>query len=230
MQYYRLLTQETALCEHLRAPGVGQRYARSCRDISATIPQDLVALHAAIGSRALRSVLDDTTPRITIWCANPVSMEVRSITRAPDPAIMQKVGNWTICTDTRLEAELYAQREERLPNETGGVLIGSIDQQRKRIYVVLSISSPPDSVEWPTSYIRGCQGLTHHVQRINTITGGNLAYVGEWHSHPRGHQCTPSTTDRQALQQLAAMRSIDDLPALMAIITDSEVGWNIAQV
>lgn len=229
MQYYRLLTQEPGLREHLRAPGPGRRYARSCRDVSATIPQELVALHAAIGSRALRTMLDDPAPRLTIWRADPETLTATIIMRTPAPTIKVEVEGWTIYTDALLQAQLQTQREERLPNETGGVLIGSVDLQRRRIYVVLSIPSPPDSIEWPTTYIRGCVGLAQQVRDIDLITSGELVYVGEWHSHPQGHSTAPSSTDREALAQLTVLRSFDGLPALMAIVADRAWGWTVRQ-
>ena len=70
MQYYRLLTEEPSLQEHLRHDEGGQiRYAHSCRDVSGTISQEHVALHAAVGSRALRLALDGEGAAIAVWQA-----------------------------------------------------------------------------------------------------------------------------------------------------------------
>ena len=54
-------------------------------------------------------------------------------------------------------------RNAKLPNETGGVLVGSLDLERKIAYVIDTVPSPPDSEEWPTVYIRGCRGLRRQV-------------------------------------------------------------------
>ena len=59
MQYYRNLLHEPDLDGHLRRSDGQVRYANSCRDISATIPQDLIALQAAVCSRALRTIVAD---------------------------------------------------------------------------------------------------------------------------------------------------------------------------
>ena len=55
--------------------------------------------------------------------------------------------------------KVYAARIKKLPNETGGILVGTYDMQRKIVYVVDCLLAPPDSEEWPTGFIRGFQGL-----------------------------------------------------------------------
>ena len=54
-----------------------------------------------------------------------------------------------------LLAKLSSLREPKLPNETGGVLLGSFDVERRILYIADALPSPPDSEEWPTLYIRG---------------------------------------------------------------------------
>lgn len=66
MQYYRQLTRDSKLANHLQGEQGAVRYGVGCRDRSGTIPQDLVALHAANGSRALRTALTLEDARITI--------------------------------------------------------------------------------------------------------------------------------------------------------------------
>ncbi len=227
MQYYRLLVQEEVLHQHLQVEGQRQRYARSCRDVSVTIPQDLMALHAGIGCRAFRTALARPSAQIVVWQANPDEMMVTRVRGCPAPLVTQRVGDWVIIADTWLLEQLRRQREAKLPNETGGVLIGAFDPRRRRVYVVLSLPSPPDSVEWPTLYIRGCQGLKQRVEEIGAITAGQLGYVGEWHSHPRGHSCTPSSDDQLVLRWLADERAVDGLPGLMVIVGEDECGWHL---
>lgn len=69
---------------------------------------------------------------------------------------------------------LYCQRKEKLPNETGGVLIGSYDFAHNICYIVDAIDSPSDSKEYPDAYIRGSNGLYEKVCKIENITIGNL--------------------------------------------------------
>lgn len=227
MQYYRLLTEKVELEDHLRREEGGRiRYAHSCRDVSATISQEYVALHAAIGSRALRRALDCEDATINIWQADD-NGGVRSLRLSPASTIIEKKGAWTIYTDTRLLEKAQEIRASKLPNETGGVLIGAFDMQRRITYVVDLLPAPPDSLEQPTGFIRGSHGLTEAVERIEKITGGQLTYIGEWHSHPSGHGVKPSNNyDRKLFEWLRGKMATDGLPPLMLIVGDrTRYGW-----
>ena len=113
---------------------------------------------------------------------------------------------------------LAQMRESRLPNETGGVLVGSRDRSRKILYVVDALPSPPDSEELKTSYIRGTKGLSEEVERIVRITGSNLDYIGEWHSHPDGHNVEPSANDQKLLTWIRAGMEEAGETGLMCIV------------
>jgi Prokaryotic homologs of the JAB domain len=105
-----------------------------------------------------------------------------------------------------------------LPNETGGVLLGSYDMQRQIVYVVAMLPSPPDSDEWPSSYKRGCAGLASAVANIANRTLLNLDYIGEWHSHPAGVTTDLSGIDKQAMKEISSEMEKTGLPSLMLIV------------
>jgi hypothetical protein len=229
LQYYRLIAQDDRLAHHLQVNGRPQRIGRSCRDISVTLAQDLVALHAATGSRAVRLAIEHTTAQVSIWQANPASGTITRIDAVPSTSVVQQVEGWTVYADTGLLAHLQEQRQSRLPNETGGVLLGTFDMERKRVSIVDALYSPSDSVEWPTLYIRGCEGLAEQVSAIERRTAGWLSYIGEWHTHPLGIPATPSHADQQVLRWLADARAVEGLPAVMAIVSDSGSQWYIKE-
>lgn len=231
MQYYRFLIQEPALANHLQPAGRQVRYARSCRDLSSDIPQDLVALHAAIVSRAIRTLPADAKASIALWRTDTAELNTTIHRIDPPETLERKINEWTVFTDHYLLDKMWRVRLEKLPNETGGILIGSFDMQRKIVYILDLLPSPPDSTEWPTVYIRGCKGLTQQVSEIEKITAGMLGYVGEWHSHPRNCGCSPSGDDRKAFQWLARNRNIAGFPALMLIAgDDNQYCWYLGQI
>jgi integrative and conjugative element protein (TIGR02256 family) len=231
MQYYRSLIHESALTNHLQQADSRVRYARSCRDLSSSIPQDLVALHAAIMSRALRTVVSDAKARIAIWQTDSTELSTTIHRIDLSQKIEQPIGDWMMCTDQYLLDKIWQMRAEKLPNETGGVLIGSFDMQRKMVYIVDLLPSPPDSTEWPTVYIRGCKGLTQDVGEIERLTAGMLGYVGEWHSHPRYCGCSPSQDDRRAFRWLTRSMNTAGFPALMLIVgDDKQYCWYLGQM
>jgi hypothetical protein len=230
LQLYRSLINDPRLCNHLIRKGGQIRYGRTCRDVSSELPQELVALHAAIGSRAVRNTTRNDAARIAVWQAHSDDLAVDQIEIEPADMVERVLGEWRLCTDRWLMDKIARLRAEKLPNETGGVLIGAFDRERKIAYVVDTIPSPPDSTEWPAVYIRGARGLRTRVEEIGLITDGMLGYTGEWHAHPTGCGVTPSNDDRKAFAWLAGNMAHDGLPPLMLIVGDDEFGWHIERI
>ncbi len=227
MRYYRELIIRPELKEHMNLAEEQLRYARSCGDVSSVLAQDLVALHAATATRACRSALGVANPSILLWRTSEANVGIEYTDVEPSPALAQKADDWLVVTDQWLMDKVARERLDRMPNETGGVLVGTRDTKRRIVYVVESLPSPPDSTEWPAVYIRGKQGLRRRLEEIMHITGNHLGYVGEWHSHPRGHSPSPSSNDRRAFQWLSDMLAPEGLPATMLIVGESASAWYV---
>ncbi len=218
MQYYRAVACAESLKDHFR-PIVGRRrYGQSCRDITVTLPQELVSLHAAVGSRALKEAFKSNEAQIVVWRSDTLG-NVHRIDVATSVVVHQDIGDWKIIIDEIFLKKLQRLRLEKMPNETGGVLIGAFDLERRFIYIVDTVPSPPDSKEWPVLYIRGCQGLSSQVEEIAGKTYNMLEYIGEWHSHP-GRDTTPSTDDMLVFSWLTDLMNRDGLPSVMMIAGD----------
>ena len=222
MQYYRYVISEPCLADHLKKKHGHIRFATSCRDVSATIPQDYVALHAAICSRTIHKLTSNEHAFMSIWRINEDQINVQSYQIPVRNSITCKIGNWTLCTDEGFIEKVQKARSDKLPNETGGVLVGSYDMQREIVYVADFLPSPPDSEEWPTHYIRGCQGLREQIDKIYEITEKQLEYIGEWHSHPPNCSVKPSQDDRKVFEWISEYMTADGLPPLMLIVGDTE--------
>jgi hypothetical protein len=229
MCYYRELTRRSELGTHIAHDGERLRYANSCRDVSARIPQDVLSVHSGVAARAIRISAQADSSQISLWRAGG-DLSVSRIDVEPTPARRFSLGDWTLSVDEELLATMASLRDEKLPNETGGVLIGSHDLERRIIYLVDTVPSPADSKEWPTLYIRGAEGLADEVRRIESVTGGWLTYAGEWHSHPDGAGVHPSGDDRKVFEWLTEHMVPDGLPPVMAIIGDQgEVAWFVGE-
>ncbi|MEZ5318330.1 MAG: Mov34/MPN/PAD-1 family protein [Vicinamibacterales bacterium] len=217
MQYYRAVLRDARLRDHLRAPDGRMRYGTSCRDVSARLPQAQVALHAAIAARRLPVLADQDDAAIRIWQASERTDDVVALDLAPRRVTRQAVGDWTVVYDDGLVETIVGLRHARLPNETGGVLLGAFDVERRIVYVVDTISSPLDSQERTTLYIRGVEGLHERLKDAQKRTFGQLEYVGEWHSHPDGCPCMPSRDDLTVLSWLSSHMDADGVPGVMMI-------------
>jgi integrative and conjugative element protein (TIGR02256 family) len=222
MMYYRAVLENQELHSHLVRSDQPVRYSNACRDLSAVVAQDHIALHAAIASRAIRRFLAQPAGAIAIWRANSEG----TVDRVDVPivaAIEVSVGGWRIVFDATVKRAMRKHRLRRLPNETGGVLLGAFDLDRKLVFVSHVVGSPDDSREWPTIYIRGSSGLRSAVQDAERLTQGGLEYIGEWHSHPDGFSGEASSTDKRALRLLSAEMGEDARPAVMFIVAQKEI-------
>lgn len=230
MEYYRALIRRFDLQDHLLTNGHPIRYSHACRDVSVQLPQDQVALHAAIGARAVRVAVSTPTASLMLWRSG----SDLSVTAYPiDPSAYAEIpaGYWTIAVSHQLLGELIEHRQSRLPNETGGVLVGVFDTQYRRIYIVDQIPSPPDSREWPTAYYRGVEGVPEELERISACTGRQVVYAGEWHSHPDQCPVDPSEDDQEVFGWLHYHRQWDGLPPLMLIVGEQgRTGWYVTDL
>ncbi|MDE0635226.1 MAG: Mov34/MPN/PAD-1 family protein [Candidatus Poribacteria bacterium] len=222
MQYYRHVINEDCLEGLLQMEPEHFRYSNSCSDVSATIPQDFVAMHAAICSRTIYQLTSNKQPLLSIWRIDADQFSVQKYSFPVKKTIEHKKGKWRLFTDEGFIKKIYEERAKKLPNETGGVLIGSYDMQRKIVYVVDYLPSPPDSKEWPTHYIRGCQGLRSKIEKIQQSTTNRIKYVGEWHSHPPNCGVKPSQDDRKVFEWISDFMTVEGLPPLMLIVGDHE--------
>jgi integrative and conjugative element protein (TIGR02256 family) len=224
MQYYRMLLEESALSEHFQPPEGQVRTARSCRDVSAVLAGDIVSHHASVASRGFRMALSQDDARIYIWRTDQ-QFNTRLFQRSPARMIERAVGNARVITDELFLSAVRQERQRKLPRETGGVLLGTWDLQRGIVYVVAMIPSPDDSEERPTTYIRGCQGLESAVSRGVAESGGQLQYIGEWHSHPDGHSANPSEDDCKLFNWVREYTTQDGYPPVMLIVGEKESRW-----
>jgi len=128
------------------------------------------------------------------------------------------INGWQLRTSVAVIERMQEYRKARLPNETGGVLLGETDYEARTIHISFAIPSPKDSEEWPFSYRRGVEGLVQQIESIKEVTGNELTYVGEWHTHPDGADITPSTLDLQAHHWLVEEMGEVGLPGLMVIV------------
>jgi len=216
MQYYRGICGNEQLNDHLKKPFGKIRIGNSCRDISTILPFDLTVQHAGVISSGIKNALIEKKANISIWRSQKGGIIKYELPIYNEERL--KFGDWTLVYDEFFIDKVNTARSEKFPNETGGAIIGSYDRQRKIIYVVDSIKSPDDSIEWPTVYIRGIKGLKRKIEHIETVSDRMLTYIGEWHSHPPNCSANPSPDDIQAFLWLAKVLNESGMLSLMLIV------------
>lgn len=227
MQYYRLIYQEETLHDHLkREEGSKIRYvSHSCRDITQKISQDKISLHAAIASNALKQTISEGNSRLVIWHIVNETFEVQKLEFKPSSWEHFECEHWTIFVDSWVIEKMKSHRKSNLPHETGGVLIGSIDYQRKILYLIDTLLAPPDSIQTSTSFIRGTDGLYSDYHSYLKLTDNQVVYLGEWHSHPNNYSTRPSSDDKQLFLYLSEKLRQEGSPTLMLIVGDTSMNF-----
>lgn len=222
MMYYGEVAARDDLRDHLSPPAGRARYGASCRDVSVSMSQAAVATHAGIAANAVMRTSDRDSASVRVWRTDADTLAVRAVELGVHPFVKQAQHDWRVCVSRKLLDDVMAWRKDRLPNETGGILLGGVDHDRRCLHLVLALPSPPDSEEWPTVYIRGVRGLQQARERIVEATAGNLDYLGEWHSHPPGSRTTPSDDDRTVFRWIAELAAADGRPPVMLIIGEAD--------
>jgi hypothetical protein len=219
LSYYRAVAENPALADHFALPPT-TRYARGCREVSAQLPQALVAVHAGVAAGVIRNLVDGDEAFAAVWHLDDATFEVRRVDLDLRPMLTMPSAGWTVHIAEDLIARLYALREAHLPAETGGVLLGDFDTTRRRVYLAMTLGSPPDSTEEVTGYVRGAFGVAEAVQGVQARTLDMLRYVGEWHSHPKGSSALPSGEDLSLYGHLSDEMAVEGYPPVMMIVAE----------
>ncbi|MDO9528118.1 MAG: ThiF family adenylyltransferase [Syntrophales bacterium] len=203
-------------------------YSTSCSSQTAVVAQDCVAIHGGILTRQIKKVIFNKTALAYINSISEVNSSVKVTEVIPSEVIVKEQDLWQFRISQFAVDEMNEYRNQKLPNETGGVLIGWINSHEKVIYIGKALPAPPDSNERPYSFIRGKDGLYKKVQEIKGISNNDLYYVGEWHSHPHNASVSQSGSDRKSIVKLSEIMLEDTLPGVMIILGDSkELGWYV---
>lgn len=229
-QYYRaILTNDCWGTDHLEGNSGSLWVGAGCRDITMAMSNELVWLHGSILARQLRLLSDKEEAQIKIWDCDGLSGAVSAHDIQACKPIYAEVGDWTVWWDVSIEDGMSRLRNDELPNETGGILLGFVDQKIKTISVVLARPAPEDSTATPQEFLRGTAGVEGDIDECRRRTGGIVSYLGEWHSHPRGCKSDPSTHDRKQLDYLENVMARDGSPAISMIVSDSTISVSLGQ-
>ena len=213
-QYYRAVLRDCRLDQHIRRERTF-RYSAGCRDVATCIGQDDVALASALLARQVRSANDRAAA--AVW-QQEADGGVRRVEVPLSDVIRVECDGWCFVLDRALVEHVGSLRHARLPVETGGVLIGYFDVSHRYVYIVDGLPAPRDSDEREDAFIRGFAGLRDEIHRIEARTGGQVGYVGEWHSHPDGAGVAMSDDDSELLRQIADEVRADGQPGVMMIV------------
>lgn len=222
-QYYRTLIRDDWGARHLDGNLATYWSGASCRDISVAMPYSRIIAHAGALAEQLMARAGSAQACLRVWEHDADTSAVSFHEVVPVGERCLDFGDLVVYFDEGLETHLKELRLAALPNETGGILLGYHDFNIGAIVVVDALPAPADSCASPVDFERGTSGLLAAVQEASRRTAGIVGYVGEWHSHPRGHSASPSQDDLFQLVEISLGMHDDGLPALQLIVGEGDI-------
>jgi len=226
-QYYRAILTRSWGENHLTGYVSNMRFGGGCRDLSSKISNEFVQLHIANLARHVRLHQNKEHAKIQIWHIDSETGSVSTDVIQPEISLHTQVGEWKIVWDSEIQNKLKTLRSQMLPNETGGILLGYIDQKIKCIIIVDALPAPIDSISDKEGFIRGIQHVKAAVSSAQEKTAGIVSYIGEWHSHPTGTSTNPSDLDNKLIDALSKQLYEDGAPGVILIIGENNENWII---
>ena len=224
-QYYRSILDsdwgKAHLSGHLGRYWVGA----GCREVTLSMSDELVHLHTATLARQLRKSTSQEDAKICIWDYEDDTGGIIPYNIPVFQSRSAQIAGWKIVWDDGFIESARKYRAEALPDETGGILFGIIDQKDRTISLVKACSAPIDSESSPSSFKRSAYCSTDVLDDCRERTADIVKYIGEWHSHPPSHGALPSPDDIGQLKFITAELQTEGMPALMMIIAESQVGF-----
>jgi integrative and conjugative element protein (TIGR02256 family) len=127
---------------------------------------------------------------------------------------------------TEMRTEVRRGARVRGPRiETGGILLGSIDDAAAVIYVDRVTGPPPDSYLSPIYFQHGQTGAQQSVDVHRRRSRGMSGFVGYWHTHPGG-AAAPSRTDEEGMASIVTPDGSRQRAA-MVILGGRPYAWDL---
>lgn len=193
----------------------------NCRSLTTPMSDATVSRSASLAGLQLERWLIDGLPNDAVICAGITDVEGLGMawTRVGlGPTIVLDVpddSGWNIRVLHPVAQAIHADAIQWGSQETGGALVGRISYESRTITIAGIVEAPSDSVREAARFVLGTDGLIHDLRAANETSLGYLAFIGTWHSHPKGG--AHSGIDRKTLRGIA--KDAVGLPAVSLVWT-----------
>lgn len=230
---YGLSLHNANICEWLQREKLANsnnnitvRVGVGCNSETTILSDDKISSHAAYFSGVIKRKMSNNSADGTInLCRinDATSYGIGSETINVSPVhIFEAINDttWSIRVQDEVYKKILKEFSIGGKSETGGVFIGYCNHKIKTIYVVDSIHAPKDSEANSIHFMRGIDGLPEEIENAIKSSGGQIGYIGEWHTHPKG----PNALSDQDMESVCKHKSEFEklnppLPVFLTIIT-----------
>lgn len=101
-----------------------------------------------------------------------------------------------------LRAQMRLEAQNKLPDETGGVLLGEWRAPYTEAIVRYVIGPGPNAVHHQESFVPDYSYQEEEIARLYSVSRRRVVYLGDWHSHPVGGAYL-SPRDKETLRRIA---------------------------
>jgi integrative and conjugative element protein (TIGR02256 family) len=197
---------------------------QSCSSNTLIMSDAAISLYAASCSLQIQKILEDGLPetgKLLLMKQGDIGDLSTEKFDIPNSMVIRSLRpkNWQTHLSSSVEKRMRELSSRKQPNETGGVLLGSVFLNAKTIVITDILDAPSDSIETHTEFVLGTEGLETQIKDIERKTNGKVTYLGTWHSHPFGGGA--SETDKKTSAKLLFVRNYE--PTVCLIWTPTEV-------
>lgn len=122
----------------------------------------------------------------------------------------------------------HAQHARRC-QEAGGILLGRLIDISSQVLVDEVTVPGPEDRRSRFRFFRAKQPAQVLVDQAWARSGGELNYIGEWHTHPEDHP-VPSCHDRSEWRRLATTQRYEQSSLFFVIVGRRSIGaWEFSQ-
>lgn len=193
----------------------------NCRSLTMPMSDAVVSRSASLAGLQLERWLVDGLPKEAMLCTGISDAEGLGMawTRASlgSTTVLEVAddGGWNIRILHPVAQAIHADALRWGGLETGGALVGRISFENRTITIAGIVDAPPDSIREAARFVLGTDGLVQNLRTANGASLGYLAFIGTWHSHPKGGP--HSGIDRNTLSNIA--EDAGGLPAVSLVWT-----------
>ncbi len=222
--YYQSLKdssiREVLFLSQINRAQIGQ----ACSSQTLIVDDARISLMAAIMSLKIQQLLEDgflENGEILFLKYDDNYSLTKEIISVPKSILVLSVKkrDWQVYLSETVLIQMKELMTQKSPNETGGVLLGTVFLYAKTIVVTDILPAPPDSVESPCLFMLGTEGLEKQIKKVEIKTNAKVTYLGTWHSHPHGGNA--SQTDNNTYKKLLFVRNYE--PTICLIVTPEKI-------